>query len=84
MPCSFMAQWAMVAILGMFLLAFGTALLLSGRTIDIVALTICLPIAGVSYPGLVNSVALALLYTIGSAVAYEWSLCLRAYTRTTC
>lgn len=69
---SFMAQWAIVAIPGMFLLAFGAALLLSRRAIGIVALTICLPTAGVglSYPGLVNSVPLALLYIIGSIVAY--------------
>jgi len=78
---SFMAQWAIVAIPGMFLLAFGAALLLSRRTIGIVALTICLPIAGVglSYPGLVNSVPLALLYIIGSVVAYGWSLCFKEH-----
>jgi hypothetical protein len=42
---SFMAQWALVAIPGMFLLAFGTILLLSRRTIGTVALTINLPLA---------------------------------------
>ena len=47
MLSSFMAQWAIVAIPRMFLLAFGAALLLSRRTIGIVALTICLPLAGV-------------------------------------
>ena len=81
MLSSFMAQWAIVAIPGMFLLAFGAALLLSRRTIGIVALTICLPIAGVglSYPGLVNSVPLSLLYIIGSVVAYGWSLCFKEH-----
>ena len=78
---SFMAQWAIVAIPGMFLLAFGAALLLSRRTVGTVASTICLPIPGVglSYPGLVNSVPLALLYIIGSVVAYGWSLCFKEH-----
>jgi hypothetical protein len=78
---SFIAQWAIVAIPGMSLLAFGAALLLSRRTIGTVALTICLPIAGVglNYPGLVNSVPLALLYIIGSVVTYGWSLCFKEY-----
>ena len=49
-----MAQWAIVAIPGMFLLAFGAALLLSRRAIGTVALTICLPLAdiGLSYKDL--------------------------------
>ena len=43
------------------------------------ALTICLPLAGVglSYQGLANSIPLALLYIIGSVVAYGWSLCFK-------
>ena len=32
-----------------------------------------------SYPGLVNSVPLALLYIIGSVVAYRWSLCFKEH-----
>ena len=42
---SFMAQLALVANPGMFLLAFGASLLLSRRTIGSVALTISLPLA---------------------------------------
>jgi hypothetical protein len=57
---SFMAQWAIVAIPGMFLLAFGAgaALLLSRRSLSTIALTICLPLAvvGLSYQGLANSI----------------------------
>ena len=58
MLSSFMAQWAIVAIPGMFLVTFGAALLLSRRSLSTVALTICLPFAGVglSYQGLVNSI----------------------------
>ncbi len=78
---SFMAQWTIVAIPAMFLLAFGAgaALLLSRRSFDTVALSICLPFAGVglSYQGLANSIPLALLYIIGSVVAYGWSLCFK-------
>ena len=55
---SFMTQWAIVAIPGMFLLAFGAALLLSRRSLSTIALTICLPLAvvGLSYQGLANSI----------------------------
>jgi len=55
---SFMTQWAIVAIPGMFLLAFGAALLLSRRSLSTIAITICLPLAGVglSYQGLANSI----------------------------
>ena len=58
MLSSFMAQWAIVAIQGMFLLAFGAALLLSRRSLSTIALTICLPLAvvGLSYQGLANSI----------------------------
>ncbi len=80
---SFMAQWAIVAIPGMFLLAFvtGAALLLSRRSSSTIALTICLPLAGVglSYQGLANSIPLALLYIIGSVIVYGWSLCFREH-----
>ena len=76
---SFMAQWAIIVIPGMFLLAFGAVLLLSRRTIGTIALTICLPLEGVglSYQGLANSIPLAVLYIIGSVVAYGWSLCFK-------
>jgi hypothetical protein len=61
---SFMAQWAIVAVPGMFSLSFDAALLLSRRSFGTVALTICLPLAGVglSYQGLANSIPLAMLY----------------------
>lgn len=54
---SFMAQWAWIAIPGMFLLAFGSSLLASSRRFGVIALTLCVPVAGIglSYGGLENS-----------------------------
>jgi hypothetical protein len=78
---SFMAQWAWVAIPGMFLLAFGSAILASSKRFGIIALTLCVPIVGVglSYGGLENSIGLAVIIIVGSIVAYGWSLCFREH-----
>ena len=78
---SFMAQWVWVAIPGMFMLAFGSAILASRRPFGVIALTLCVPVAGVglSYGGLENSVGLGLLIILGSIVAYGWSLCFKEH-----
>src|SRR5215813_12809214 len=44
---SFIAQWAWVAIPSMFLLALGASLLASNRPFGAVALSLCVPLAGV-------------------------------------
>jgi hypothetical protein len=74
---SFMAQWSLVAIPGMFLLALGASLLASRRLFGVVALNLCVLMAGVelSYSGLDNSISLSLLIISGSVVAYGRSLC---------
>jgi hypothetical protein len=65
---SFMAQWALVAIPDMFLLAFGIILLLSRRTIGTVALTICLSLTevldAVTKDLLVQSTSVALYHRL--------------------
>lgn len=78
---SFMAQWVWIAIPGMFLLAFGSSLLASSRQFGMIALTLCVPMAGVglSYGGLENSVLLAVIIIVGSIVAYGWSLCFKEH-----
>lgn len=81
MLISFMAQWAWVAIPSMFLLAFGSSLLASSRPFGMIALSLCVPVAGVglSYGGLENSMGLGLLIIVGSIVAYGWSLCFKEH-----
>ena len=76
-----MAQWAWVAVPGMFLLAFGSSLLASSKPFSMIALTLCVPVAGVglSYGGLENSMGLGLLIIVGSIVAYGWSLCFKGH-----
>lgn len=73
---SFIAQWAIVAVAGMFMLALGSTLLAAKRPLGMVALTLCLPLAavGLSYAGLENSVGIGVLIMLGSVVAYLWSL----------
>jgi hypothetical protein len=46
-----------------------------------IALTLCVPVAGVglSYGGLENSMGLGLLIIVGSIVAYGWSLCFKEH-----
>jgi hypothetical protein len=65
---SFMAQWALVAIPDMFLLAFGIILLLSRRTIGTVALIICLSLTevleAVTKDLLVQSTSVALYHRL--------------------
>lgn len=65
----------------MFLLAFGASLLAPRRQFGVVALNLCVPMAGVglSYSGLDNSITLGLLIIGGSVVAYGWSLCFKEY-----
>ena len=59
----------------MFLLAFGSSLLASSRPFGMIALTLCVPVAGVglSYGGLENSMGLVLgLVTVGSRIQWAW------------
>jgi len=81
---SFLAQWAAVAVIGMFALGMASALLAAKRPFGMIALSLCLPLAGVglSYAGLENSVGLGLLIVFGSVVAYLWSLLLPEFTAT--
>jgi hypothetical protein len=78
---SLIAQWALIAIPGMFLLAFGGSILASKRRFGMIMLYLCVPLAGVglSYEGLENSVNVGLLLIIGSIVAFGWSLCFKEY-----
>jgi hypothetical protein len=80
---SFIAQWALVAVLGMFALALGAALLAARRPLGMVALNLCVPLAGIglSYAGLASSFGLGLLIIAGSVVAFGWSLCFPAYAQ---
>ena len=66
---SFMAQWAIVAIPGMFLLAFGAALLLSRRSLSTIALTICFHLQAL------DSVIKDLLIQSTSVVLYHRLCC---------
>jgi hypothetical protein len=65
----------------MFLLAFGSSLLASSKPFSMIALILCVPVAGVglSYDGLENSMGLRLLIIVGSIVAYGWSSCFKEH-----
>jgi hypothetical protein len=82
---SFLAQSVWIAIPTMFLLAMGSAVLASMRPFGIVALSLCLPIAGVglNFIGIEKSGIVGLLMIGGSVVAYGWSLCFKEYKHST-
>ena len=78
---SVLAQWAAVAVVGMFLLGVGAALLATRRLFGYAVLTICLPLAGtgLTYDGLDESFGVSVLFLTGSAIAYAGALCFPEY-----
>ncbi len=82
---SFVAQWWWLAVPAMFVFGLAGALLASRRQFGLLALNLCVPLAGIglSYAGLQNSIGVALTIMVGSLLAYGWSLLLPefAYTR---
>jgi hypothetical protein len=73
---SFIAQWAVVAVVGIFLLALTASMLAAHKPRGMLALTLCVPLAGVglSYSGVEDSFGLAMLMIAGSVTVYGWSL----------
>ena len=69
---SILAQWAAVAVVGMFLMSLGAALLATRKELGYAVLTICLPLAatGLTYDGLDDSAGVSALFIIGSAIAF--------------
>jgi hypothetical protein len=80
---SVIGQLALVAVLGMFALALGAALLAARRPLGMVALNLCVPLAGIglSFSGMESAVGLSLLIIAGSVLAYGWSLCFPTYAQ---
>jgi hypothetical protein len=78
---SILAQWAAVAVVGMFLMGLGAALLATRKELGYAVLTICLPLAatGLTYDGLDESVGVSALFVIGSAIAFLGALCFPEY-----
>jgi hypothetical protein len=78
---SIMAQWIVVAVVGMFLLGLGAALLTTRTAIGFVVLTLCLPLAGVglTYTGVEESVGVSSLFILGSVIAFVGALCFPEY-----
>jgi hypothetical protein len=78
---SILAQWAAVAVVGMFLLGLGAALLATRRLFGYAVLTICLPLAGsgLTYDGLAESAPVSALFLAGSAIAFVGALCFPEY-----
>jgi hypothetical protein len=84
MAGSFVAQWWWLAVPAMFLFGLGGALLAARSPLGLLALSLCVPLAGIglSYAGLKNSVGVALTIIVGSLVAYGWSLLLPEFAPT--
>jgi uncharacterized membrane protein YccC len=78
---SILAQWTVVAVVGMFLLGLGAALLTTRNPIGFVVLTLCLPLAGVglTYTGVEESIGVSSLFVLGSAIAFVGALCFPEY-----
>ena len=78
---SILAQWAAVAVVGMFLMGLGAALLATRRLFGYAVLTICLPLAGtgLTYDGLDESAGVSALFLTGSAIAFVGALCFPEY-----
>jgi hypothetical protein len=78
---SILAQWAPVAVVGMFLMGLGAALLATRKALGYAVLTICLPLAatGLTYDGLDESAGVCALFIIGSAIALVGALCFPEY-----
>lgn len=78
---SILAQWTPVAVVGMFLLGLGAALLTTRSAMGWVVLTLCLPLAGIglTYTGLAESAGVSFLFILGSAIAFIGALCFPEY-----
>ena len=78
---SIVAQWAPVAVVGMFLMGLGAALLATRKALGYAVLTICLPLAGtgLTYEGLDESAGVFALFILGSAIAFAGALCFPEY-----
>jgi hypothetical protein len=78
---SVLAQWAPVAVVGMFLMGLGAALLATRKIFGYAVLTICLPLAstGLTYHGLDESLGVSALFITGSAIAFVVALCFPEY-----
>jgi hypothetical protein len=78
---SILAQWTPVAVVGMFLLGLGAALLTTRSAMGWVVLTLCLPLAGIglTYKGLAESAGVSFLFVLGSAIAFIGALCFPEY-----
>jgi hypothetical protein len=74
---SVLAQWAAVAVVGMFLMGLGASLLATRRAFGHAVLTVCLPLAatGLTYHGLDESAGVSALFMAGSAIAFAVALC---------
>src|SRR3954467_11937378 len=74
---SILAQWTPVAVVGMFLLGLGAALLTTRSAMGWVVLTLCLPLAGIglTYTGLAESAGVSFLFILGSAIAFIGAMC---------
>ena len=68
---AFLAQWAVLAVVGMFLIGLGAALLAARKPIGLPVLTICLPLAGIglTYTDFGTGVGVGLLFLVGSVIA---------------
>ena len=82
MAGSVLAQWPIIAVLGMFALALGASLLASNRPLGLLALSLCVPLAGIglSYAGINHSIGFSATIIGGSAIAYLLSMAFPEYT----
>jgi hypothetical protein len=78
---SALAQWAPLAVVGMFLIGFSAALLAAKKPIGFAMLTICLPLAGIglTYTDFGTGVGVGLLFIVGSAFAFIAAMALSEY-----
>jgi len=73
---SLLIQTPVTAVIGIFAVAFGSALLASRRAFGLVAMTLCAPVAavGLSYPDTTKALGLGLIVLSGSVFSYAVSL----------
>jgi len=78
---SVLAQWTATAIVGMFLMGLGAALLATRRVFGYAVMTVCLPLAatGLTFDGLDESAGVSAIFLLGSAIAFVVALCFPDY-----
>jgi uncharacterized membrane protein YccC len=78
---AFLAQWPVVAVVGIALIAFGSAQLAARKPLGVLVMSLALPLMGIGFSyDLQAAASFAALVIVGSLYAWLVSLLLREYT----